>query len=107
MKLEKMSVEEMIGIATNSDDLFQEQIDARKELLSRFSAQAAEIERLNAEAENGRCCGNCTLCRSDQCHKQTKQVSVGINKLLSYWKKPHEYCVGWQSDNLTRKEREG
>lgn len=68
------------------------------ELLRRF-------EVLEKENKNLRCCGNCSKIHKYDCAKRTEEV---LQHCTAY-QYPHEnnYCDSWQSDGLTRAEREG
>ena len=62
-------------------------------------AHQQQIEKLVDEIENSKCCGNC---------KQHENGWQGITcNLNGYIQDAEHYCDQWQSDNMTRKEREG
>jgi hypothetical protein len=56
--------------------------------------RSCELCELLDEIENLKCCGNCR----------------GWDRVMPYCASPQKvdgYCANWQSDGLTRKEREG
>ena len=72
------------------------------EILSRLEAgekamQHLEFHKATLELmDDLRCCGNCASMSQDyRCNFHESIIS-----------KPSEYCSQWQSDNLTRQERE-
>jgi hypothetical protein len=57
----------------------------------------AKFSEREKENENLRCCGNCKFIDGIYCN-QDDRGQVFIHN--------YQYCSNWQSDNLTRKERE-
>lgn len=70
---------------------------ANEVFLSVVGHQEAEIADLQKEVEDLRCCGNCIHCIDEfglECPHRKKVVNA------------KDCCSCWQSDQLTRKERE-
>jgi hypothetical protein len=63
-----------------------------------------ENKQLQQQIEDMKCCGNCN-CREP--HKNRKRVDCREYCLLyGKFAEANKYCSEWQSDSLTRKERE-
>lgn len=70
------------------------------DLIAKVASRDAMIDELEKEVENLKCCGNCCNYHFE------KESHCYVNGNYDYDKSPSDYCDNWQSDNLTRKERE-
>jgi len=74
-----------------------------QELLHIMSQSLFDADLINADAEllrrfeDMKCCGNC------KSHKQGHITGCSYKNGMS----SNEYCLSWQTDGLTRAEREG
>lgn len=108
MKLQDMSNEELLFNIKNKTEILS--MPYKAELLSRLErdegerdaikwaniagAHQQQIGKLADEIENLKCCGNCSMQKCEM-ERGNLNYNFGI------------YCHRWQSDNMTRKEREG
>ena len=87
--MKDMSVEELLEIVSRKLMFDFEYYDkAKAELLRRF--------------EDSKCCGNCNLGYSFECIQWQRYKNEGGDYPIE-----GRYCANWQSDGLTREEREG
>jgi len=76
-----------------------------------YTAIKSKCEDLQVEVERLKCCGNCDLfvAIDGELVCQNAPVVNTLEDKIDYLKckNAHRVCKDWQSDNLTRKEREG
>ena len=103
-----------IAIMESMIEVLCKQLDAANDELSAIKEAHAQVieERcpgdevhcscvpiLRTEIDNLKCCGNCGIIASILCPKYFVGI---IAENYNYWK----HCYNWQSDALTRKDRE-
>jgi FtsZ-binding cell division protein ZapB len=70
-----------------------------------YAKQDEEIERLQKEVEDLKCCGNCNLWHKRECNERGEIEHPHYTEFT--YPRENQHFICWQSDNLTRKEREG
>ena len=94
-RAKKNLLEESLGKAWEERDVLKKELESwrgsRDGVLQHIDEMAYEIESL-------KCCGNC---------KHYVKYECPNCKIYNGWPRSTAYCDSWQSDGLTREEREG
>lgn len=80
--------------------MIAERDDSIGDLISKIADKDTRIAELEAQVEHLKCCGNCG---GGYTTSEDRHFCARYLKLT----KASCYCSSWQSDGLTRKEREG
>ena len=97
--MKDMTVEELLNIVVKGDKVWTYAVrDGAGKIIGEVKEYREAKAELLRRFESLKCCGNC---------KHYVKYECPNCKIYNGWPRSTAYCDSWQSDGLTREEREG